>query len=54
MTHLVARKRPFYVNNKDLYNSYLQWYEDIEIAEKNGVHAFTTIPPTIVDAIMRI
>jgi hypothetical protein len=53
LSPLSPRKRPFYINNKDLYNAYVLWYQDIERAEKAGLPE-PGIPATIVDAMMKI
>jgi hypothetical protein len=49
----IRKTRPFYVNNKELYESYVQWYDAISDAEKSG-KTEPPIPDKIVDAMIKI
>lgn len=47
------KDNPHYVSNKDLYAAYVEWYKEIELAEKEGREE-PEIPAYIVDSMIKI
>jgi len=53
MTVEKREERVFYVSNKKLYAEYLVWYENIKLAELEGIEE-PPIPDFVVDSMIRI